>query len=164
MKRLTLVRHAKSSWKHPDLSDFERPLSTRGKRDLTGLAKRLSVQQPNPDLLLHSSALRTTATAERIIQALDLASEHCLAVPEMYESCYETLLNLIQSQPDHFRHIMLVGHNPGLMDLGNYLTGENISHFPTSGVQFIQISVLEWREVAQSCGILLQLDYPKLHQ
>ncbi|WP_151702543.1 SixA phosphatase family protein [Nitrincola alkalilacustris] len=164
MKRLTLVRHAKSSWKHPDLSDFERPLSTRGKRDLSGLAKRLSEQQPSPDLLLHSSALRTTATAERIIQTLDLADEQCLAVPEMYESCYETLLNLIQSQADHFRHIMLVGHNPGLMDLGNYLTGENISHFPTSGVQFIQISVLEWREVAQSCGILLHLDYPKLHQ
>ncbi|TVQ74425.1 MAG: histidine phosphatase family protein, partial [Oceanospirillales bacterium] len=121
MKLLTLVRHAKSSWKHADLTDFDRPLNKRGKQDLPLLCERLIQYQLYPDQLIFSPATRTRLTAARIIDRLAIPSEQCQDNPEIYESSAETLLQVIQQVTDQTSHLMLVGHNPGLQDLGNYL-------------------------------------------
>ena len=164
MKKLTLVRHAKSSWDNPELSDFDRPLNKRGQRDLPLMAERLVEYDLQPDLLLSSSALRALTTAEQVAQALNYPQERIIDEPELYHVRLETLINLLQGQSDHYRHLMIVGHNPTLELTGHYLTGERILKFPTSGVMHIALSITSWEELAESCGTLELLDYPKLHQ
>lgn len=164
MKMLTLVRHAKSSWDNPELSDFNRPLNKRGKRDLPLMAARLLSMRIQPDLILSSGALRAITTAEQIALAQDYPVNNIIEVPELYHARVETLTNLLQGQSDHYRHLMVVGHNPTLEMTGYYLTQENTPNFPTSGVMQIALSITCWEELSESCGTLERLDYPKLHQ
>jgi len=163
MKKLTLIRHAKSSWKDPYLSDFERPLNKRGKSDLPGMAQRVKRFQLFPDQILSSGAVRALTTARAVAEGLQLPSQQFEVVPELYESCYETLLNVLQNQPDRHRHIMLVGHNPGLEDLSYYLTHEGSILCPTAAVVHIHLSITSWSELAESCGAIELYDYPKKH-
>ncbi|MBY4675717.1 SixA phosphatase family protein [Marinobacterium arenosum] len=161
MKQLTLIRHAKSSWKDPTLADFDRPLNKRGRSDLEGLAQRTCQRLAQPDLILASGARRARETAEAI--AARLSATPLELVPELYESCYQTLLNVLQTQSDHHHHLMLVGHNPGLEELSYYLTHKPLDNFPTGGIVHIHLSIRSWSEVAESCGTLTWFDYPKLH-
>ncbi|WP_432696737.1 SixA phosphatase family protein [Marinobacterium sp. YM272] len=164
MKQLILIRHAKSSWEHTHLADFDRPLNPRGQRDLPAMAERVRTRELIPDRLLYSSALRTTLTAWELKSALNLPESHCQDVPEMYQACWETLLNLLQGQPDSSNCLMLVGHNPGIADLGACLSGTAPQHFPTACVQHLILNVLSWSELAESCGTTQWFDYPKLHR
>jgi len=164
MRLLTLVRHAKSSWDDPQLSDFDRPLNRRGQKDLPLMAERLYKFGVSPDLILSSSALRAITTAEQIAQALDYPQKKIIEIPELYHARVETLINLLQGQSDHYRHLMVVGHNPTLELAGSYLSDERIAKFPTSGVLHLALSITSWEELAESCGTLELLDYPKLHQ
>lgn len=163
MRQLTLIRHAKSSWSDPALTDFERPLNKRGNRDLPALGQRIAQFDLYPDLILSSGAVRAMTTAESVANALDIPPEEICEIPELYESCYETLLNVLQNQSDRYKHIMLFGHNPGLEMLGYFLTHESLAKFPTSAVMHIHLSVTRWSELAESCGTLTLFDYPKKH-
>lgn len=164
MKQLTLVRHAKSSWEDTQLSDFDRPLNNRGKRDLPLMAERLLQYEIFPDLILSSGALRALTTAEQIAKTLDYPEEKIIEAPELCHAREETLINLLQGQSDHYRHIMVVGHNPTLELVGYYLTHETIAKLPTCGVMQIPLSITVWEELAESCGTLERFDYPKLHR
>ena len=164
MKQLTLVRHAKSSWKHPELSDFDRPLNKRGRNDLPDMAERLAQNNIIPDRLITSGANRALKTATAIQTRLGLPDDDFLIQAEMYESCSETLLYLLQNSPDQIRHIMLVGHNPGLEMLGFYLSQQKIEKFPTAAVMHLHLSIKNWQELAEGCGTIALFDYPKKHQ
>ncbi|WP_428036498.1 SixA phosphatase family protein [Amphritea sp.] len=164
MKMLTLVRHAKSSWDDPQLSDFNRPLNKRGKRDLPLMAERLLAFAIQPDLILSSGARRAITTAEQVAMTQGYPVDNIIEVPELYHARVETLINLLQGQSDHYRHLMVVGHNPTLEMAGYFLTHETIANLPTSGVMQIALSITCWAELSESCGTLERLDYPKLHQ
>ncbi len=162
MRTLTLIRHAKSSWKDPELDDFLRPLNKRGKRDLPLMVERLAAAGLQPDLCLTSAANRAITTAQYTCAHLE--NQPPLAeIPELYESCKETLLNVLQQQSDQHHYIMMFGHNPGLQQLGEYITGERFEKFPTCAVMHIHLSITCWSELAAGCGTLNWLDYPKLH-
>ncbi|MGB0467211.1 MAG: SixA phosphatase family protein [Pontibacterium sp.] len=164
MRQLTLIRHAKSSWNDPALNDFDRPLNARGLKDLPGLAQRIVAFNLRPDLILCSGAKRTRETARGITETLGLPFSNVLLIPELYEGCYETLLNTLQNQPDTYPHIMLIGHNPGLTDLGHFLTQEPVARFPTAAIMHIHLSITRWSELAESCGTQTRFDYPSLHK
>lgn len=163
MKYLTLVRHAKSSWKDPSLSDFQRPLNKRGQRDLPALCQRLADCKLIPDRLIYSPAKRTEMTAEGIIHRLSLTADTLLSCPPVYEASATELLKLISMQADKTQHLMLVGHNPGLQDLGDLLTGEAIPHFPTSAVLHLQLTIDDWQAIGPATAKCQLLDYPGLH-
>ncbi|MEH6577267.1 MAG: histidine phosphatase family protein [Amphritea sp.] len=163
MKKLTLVRHAKSSWKDPLLSDFDRPLNSRGKQDLPLMAERIVEFGLEPDLLLSSGAVRAITTAEQIARSADYPEQRIIEVPELCGAGVETLLNILQGQSDHYRHIMVVGHNPTLESLGFYLTHEAIDKLPTCGIMHIPLSITSWDELSESCGTLERFDAPKMH-
>ncbi|SFX01684.1 SixA phosphatase family protein [Marinospirillum alkaliphilum] len=163
MKYLTLIRHAKSSWKEAGLCDFDRPLNKRGQRDLPGLAERASHHLPRPDRLLFSPALRTSLTREPLVRAWQLQDDQCLAAPQAYEATAETLLQLLQDTPDAINHLVLVGHNPGLSDLTALISGQPMDYFPTSAFAHLSLDLEHWSTLTAGCGKLLQFDYPKLH-
>lgn len=163
MKLLTLIRHAKSSWKHAELADFDRPLNKRGKGDLPGLTERATRLLPRPDCLIFSPALRTSLTREPLVKAWQLSGQQCLAAPAAYEASREDLVSLLQETDSTHQHLVLVGHNPGLSDLTGWLIGQELDVFPTSAFAHLQLNINDWSQLHQGCGHLLVFDYPRLH-
>lgn len=161
MKRLYLLRHAKSSWKHPDLSDFERPLNERGKRDAPVMGKRLKEMQIQPDLILSSPAKRAHKTAKIIAKEIDFPKKQIVTDESIYAAGVSTLLDLIRKIDDSFRQVILIGHNPGFTDLANYLTNAQLDNIPTCGIFCTDFDIQSWKDVAEGKGTFVFFDYPK---
>ncbi len=163
MKHLTLIRHAKSSWDHSGLSDFERPLNARGQRDLPGLVERATGQLPRPERLIFSGAVRTRQTSQPLAEAWQLDESAWLERRDAYEASLDALLALLREQPDSCHHLVLVGHNPGMSDLLAHLTATPPRHYPTAAFAHLELAVDRWSALERGCARLLIFDYPKLH-
>lgn len=161
MKRLYLVRHAKSSWDDPDLDDAERPLNDRGRKDAPLMGKRLKERELAPGLIISSPAIRAWTTCQVIVEILGYDPDQIHAYPEVYHASSETLLKIVQGLADKYDSVLLVGHNPGLTDFVNDLTEGFIPNIPTAGVVGIQFKVDHWKEVRQGAGHLEFFDFPK---
>lgn len=163
MKTLTLIRHAKSSWDDPFLDDVDRPLNHRGQHDLPLMCGRMQAQGPRPDRLIHSSALRTRLTAAPLIEAFALANTKVQACDRTYEAAPSALLELIHQQPDSIQHLMLVGHNPGLLLLAQSLCPQAPEKLPTAAIIQLELSIERWSDLNAGSARLRWFDYPKLH-
>ncbi|MHB1400550.1 MAG: SixA phosphatase family protein [Trichloromonadaceae bacterium] len=161
MKRLTLVRHGKSSWKDPEVADFGRPLNKRGERDAPRMGERLAQRGLRPDLLLSSPAKRTRQTAEALAEKLQLAPEQLRFDGEIYEAEPSGLLEVIRGLEEAWGHVLLVGHNPGLTELGNLLADCGLDNLPTCGLLVIDFDLPSWQQVVPKSGVLTLYDYPK---
>lgn len=161
MKRLYLVRHAKSSWKHPDLSDFDRPLNKRGKRDAPLMGEYLKKNHVTPELIISSPAKRALKTAKIIAKKIGFSSKNIVTDQSIYLADVPTLLTTIRQMEDSLKTVMLFGHNPGLTLLANYLTGQQIENIPTCGIFCVDFGVNSWREVEAGGGSVVFFHYPK---
>ena len=161
MKRLTLVRHAKSSWKDDQLSDFQRPLNKRGRDDAPMMGKRLARRKICPQVIVSSPATRALTTAEAILEALNMSGKDLQKDASIYEATVGDLLALIHVLDQHFDHVMLVGHNPGFTYLSTYLSDTRIYNIPTCGVFCMDFDVHSWVDVAAGLGVPVFYDYPK---
>lgn len=161
MKRLTLVRHAKSSWKDTTLADRDRPLSGRGKRDAPRMGAQLAAIDIAPDIILVSPARRTRKTASLIAGEIPDADRRILIDPALYEASAAVLLERVRALDESWRHVMLIGHNPGLTDLVNQLTAIGIDNLPTCGVLVADLDVASWCGVEPGCGSVALYLTPK---
>ncbi|MDF1551520.1 MAG: histidine phosphatase family protein [Deferrisomatales bacterium] len=161
MKRLVLVRHAKSSWKNPGQADFDRPLNQRGKRDAPVMAGRLAAQGIAPNRIVSSPARRARKTAKAIAAALDYPADEIELEEELYEAGVATLLHLVRCLDDADREVLLVGHNPGFTDLCNLLTGAAIANLPTCATATVEFDLASWALVGPASGQLTRFDTPK---
>ncbi|MFT4730099.1 MAG: phosphohistidine phosphatase [Granulosicoccus sp.] len=132
---ITLVRHAKSSWKIAGQTDHDRTLSCRGERDAPIMANRLAERQCIPDLILCSSAVRTLQTARVLMDAFNLGKDILRVERRLYLCSPETLLELLASVEDGPEHIMIIGHNPGLEQLSTLMSPRCTPQMPTLGVR-----------------------------
>ncbi|NIS80425.1 MAG: histidine phosphatase family protein [Anaerolineales bacterium] len=161
MKRLYLVRHSKSSWKNPGLTDFDRPLNKRGKRDAPFMGALLMERGVFPDIILSSPAKRALRSAKIIAEEIEYPLEEIVTLPELYMASAHELLDLIRYLDDVYAEVMLFGHNPGFTDLANFLTEYDVDNIPTSGVFCVDFDVLSWGEVSEGSGKVAFFDYPK---
>jgi phosphohistidine phosphatase len=161
MKILTLVRHAKSSWKNPDLADHERPLNKRGERDAPEMGRRLAAQGQCPDLIVTSPAVRAKVTAETIAEAVGYRVGDIVEDERIYEANAGKLLDVIRELDDSHRHVMLFGHNPGFTHLVNRLAEDAVDNVPTCGVVQLEHEGGSWSEVGRLGSMTMDFDYPK---
>ena len=134
MKRLYVIRHAKSSWNNPVLTDFERPLNKRGKQNAPFMGKRLKESEVQPDFFLASPAKRALKTAKTIAKEIDFPKKHIVTDESIYLAGVSTLLTVIRNIDDSCHQVILVGHNPGLTELAEYLTNQRFDNIPTCGI------------------------------
>ncbi|MGQ7845486.1 SixA phosphatase family protein [Granulosicoccus sp. 3-233] len=132
---VTLVRHAKSSWKNQGQSDFDRPLNDRGNSDGPVMAKRLVSRQCIPDLMLVSSARRAQETSAYLQRAFNLSPEQYRLVDDLYMAEPEILLDVMAEIPEDVQHLMVIAHNPGLEQLSELLAGRTLPPMPTLGIR-----------------------------
>jgi len=161
MKILYLVRHAKSSWKHPELSDIERPLNKRGKRDAPFIGNLLKEKSVKPDILISSPAVRARKTAAVIANIIDYPKSKILIDENIYEASSTELISIIQGFDDKYSSVMMFGHNPGFTMVNNYLTDSYIDDIPTCGVVGIRLNP-SWEKVENGSGDVFLFIYPKL--
>jgi len=164
MKRLFLIRHAKSSWGDPDRADIDRPLNERGKRDAPVMGERLKKEhKAKPDLIISSPAKRALRTAKIIATALDYPEGKIEIKASLYASGVPAMLDVIRHLDDSLGEVMLFGHNPDLTSLANYLSNQQVENIPTCGIFCVDFDIKSWKDMKNQKGIFKFFDYPKKH-
>jgi phosphohistidine phosphatase len=161
MKHIILVRHAKSSWALPSLSDFDRPLNKRGKRDAPAMGKRMAGEKMVPDKIISSPATRAISTARTLAKSLDIPRDKIREERMIYEASSMQLLGFMRGWKEKWETVMTVGHMPGIGDLAQLLLEQNIGPIPTCSVVEIELDVDSWADVAPGCGRLIRMMKPK---
>ena len=160
MKTLLILRHAKSSWKDASLSDHDRPLNKRGKRDAPRMGALIRDEGLVPDLILSSTARRAKATAQAAAEACGYEDQVVLT-PELYHAGPESYLMALYSLPDHYERVMVVGHNPGVEELLEDLCGAT-ERMPTAALAQVALPIGAWSELQlEGEGQLVNLWLPK---
>lgn len=163
MKKVYLIRHAKSSWDDPELEDIDRPLNDRGRHDAPMMAKLLKARHVRADVMISSPAARALSTCVEFARALGFAESKILVVERLYHAEEKQLLSVIRelntvSEPES---VMLFGHNPGLTEFTNRLLDDTIENIPTCGVVAAELNIQSWREAHWGCGKREFFDFPK---
>lgn len=161
MKKLIIVRHAKSSWDFPELNDYDRPLNKRGKKNAPEMGKRLASRGILPDLIITSPAKRAAATAKRIAIEVGYGIKDIKKEPLFYHGSINDIIKVIRSINNKISTLMIFGHNPDWTSVANLLTGSDIYNIPTCGIAEIDFDVSAWTEVEKNKGTLVNFDYPK---
>jgi phosphohistidine phosphatase len=160
MKRLYLVRHALAETPGSAMKDFDRELVLSGISEAAKLGKKLAEKQFHPDKLISSDAARAQQTARYIAEQISYPLRDIVYNNEIYEASVRRLINVVNSLEEKIESCLLVGHNPGLSDFAEVLTGETIGSLPTGGLVKIEFEVRSWQEVVAGSGFLRVFDCP----
>lgn len=164
MKKLYLVRHAKSSWDNMELGDFDRPLNERGSIDAPRMGKRLNARKLHVDLMLSSPAVRALTTCREIATALEYPDNKIKTDKRLYHADAEQFLSVIKELSKvegEIKSLMIFGHNPGLTDFANRVFGDTIDNIPTCGIVGGELNIKTWSDTHWNCGEREFFDSPK---
>ncbi|MBT8423266.1 MAG: histidine phosphatase family protein [Gammaproteobacteria bacterium] len=162
MKRLGLLRHAKSSWDDAGLSDFDRPLNKRGLRDAPRMGALLRERDVAPQRIISSTAVRARCTAELAARELGIDESDIRLTDELYHAGAGTMLDVLTELGDDKDCVILVGHNPGITSLANFVASDaRIDNLPTAGFFYVESDISEWPELRDKPGKLVFFASPK---
>ena len=159
MKNLIVVRHCKSSWKDPSLSDFDRPLNKRGNIDGELMSNYLKEKEKKIDKLILSTSIRTRLTSKYFIEKIHFNSISYL--DELYHASYSEIIKIISKIENNFNNIMVIGHNPGLTELINHFTDMRIYNIPTTGIIKVEFKEAKWSKITENKGKIVYKKFPK---
>ena len=154
MKTIYLLRHAKSSWKDPDLADLDRPLNKRGKKSAAAMAAFMAEGRMTPDLVLCSAAKRTRSTLKKV--HAELGGDIPAIVDEIYyHADAGEWLRHLRGLERNVKSVLLIGHNPALDNLAHRLAGggdedalERMAvKFPTGALAVFTADIRAWTEL-----------------
>ncbi|GAB4350927.1 MAG: histidine phosphatase family protein [Gammaproteobacteria bacterium] len=160
------MRHGKSSWDAPVKRDFDRPLAKRGRRDAPRVGDWMADNGHVPDEVICSPALRARQTAEAVMERLDLPREKIRFDERIYAATLPALLAVLADCPRQRDAVLLVGHNPGLDELCQFLCGEPLPRTPDGKLMTTAaLAVIElppsWDDLSAGDGRLIVLMRPK---
>lgn len=153
--QLTLIRHAKSSWDDPDLSDFDRPLDRRGLRDAPVMAHLVAARKQQIDVIMSSTAVRAASTAQYFADALDTEIEF---FDQLYNADPRRIADLVAEREEE--NVAVVAHDPTLSILARHF-GPQIPHMPTCAVAWFTWGADTWREAFRTPPTRVQYDIPR---
>ena len=147
MKTLYLIRHAKSSWDHPGLSDIERPLMKKGAARSHRVIDYLKGRGVHPDRIITSPAVRAIETTNLFAVGLDYPLGDVVVERKIYDGNYDRFLDIIYATPNDIESLMIVGHNPTITNLANLFLHPGIDDMPTSSIVAICFETLNPRRL-----------------
>jgi len=162
MKKLFIIRHAKSDWNNLSLKDFNRPLNKRGFKNAPFMGQVLKDMDVMPDLILSSPAIRAITTA-RLISNEIVYKKEIQTNKKIYEASLETLDNIVRSIDNKHDTVFLVGHNPSASFLAFNFCGLN-EDIPTCAVIQIDFDTNTWADISLDNSKLISYDYPKKYK
>ena len=161
MRRLHVLRHAKSSWDEPDLADHDRPLAPRGRKASARIAEHFANEAIAPELVLCSAALRTRETLAALLSVL--AGDVEIRLDEsLYGAGVEQVLARVRETADAVSAVLVIGHNPTLHELALFLTGrlDALERFPTGALATLAF-VGPWAELGEGGAELESFIVPR---
>lgn len=162
MKKLIFVRHGKAEDESPEISDFERSLTLKGKSISRVMAQKLKIKETSPGILVTSPAFRALETALIFAGEFRIKEESLIMKNEIYNGfTFEKLLNIISKLSEETETITLFGHNPSFSDIANSLCKEGCDFMPKSGVVGISFNIRTWSEIKRNSGKLLYFLKPE---
>jgi phosphohistidine phosphatase len=169
MKRLTLLRHAKSDWDDPVARDFDRPLNRRGEKAALLMGQFAAKRKMQFDLLVASPAVRVMQTLETFFEGygetLDARWDR-----RIYLASSPTLFDVVRDLPDSADSVLMAGHNPGLEELIlDLVPDDGISplredvevKFPTASIAVMDLAIDRWSKVADNVATLASFTRPR---
>jgi len=168
MRRLMLLRHAKSDWSAPGARDRDRPLSPRGREAAPKMGAYMARHALVPDLIVASPATRVAETLEHLLPAFRQAPK-IRRDDRLYETGANTLLDVIKEAPKSAHSLLLVGHNPGIAELAALLMASGdvearqqlIEKFPTAALAVIDFPLDDWSKLHPKAGRLDRFVMPR---
>lgn len=172
MKRLLLLRHAKTEPASPEIEDHERELLERGRMDAPAIGAYLAAKKYLPDLVLSSTARRTVETVELVAERLP-RKQHIDYVDQLYLVGWRSILALVRAVREPVATLLVVGHNPGMEQLATALSRQPVKRkerdhfdlieekFPTCALAVLDFNVARWRDVAPGRGELTDFVRPR---
>lgn len=159
MKTLILLRHAKSSWDDLSVADFDRTLNKRGRESAPRMGEYFKEKNIDADLVLCSPARRTKQTCELFLEKAKLECQVHYD-KRIYEADIAELLEVLADVEEPHRTVLMIGHNPGMSDLQEFLTGR-FEEFPTACMAQVTLSAPIWKEIKPRSGKLDWIARPK---
>ncbi|MCK5365984.1 MAG: histidine phosphatase family protein [Gammaproteobacteria bacterium] len=165
-RELLIFRHGKSDWGGDAVNDFDRPLAGRGRKAVKCMASWLRDQSLLPEHILSSTAERARQTALRLCRYADIPETRVEWQDAIYAADLEALLDVLVNAPQQQGRMMIIGHNPGLEELVEYLAGEPIKApagspaLPTAGLARLSMPY-EWKRLESGCAQVLSINRPR---
>jgi phosphohistidine phosphatase len=165
MKRLGLLRHAKSDWGASDKRDFDRGLNDRGRRGAQVIGDHIQAQDATWNSVLASPAKRVKRTLENGLPDMDVQWDQ-----RLYLASAETIIDCLHEVDDEAQSVLIVGHNPGLSDMvlelvaprnENKHFSEASSKFPTAAFAVFECDIDSWAKLRNGCGELVHFKRPR---
>ena len=168
MRRLMLLRHAKSDWAAPAARDHERPLSARGREAAPKMGAYMARHALVPDLIVASPAARAGETLDRLLPAFREPPK-IRQDDRLYETGANVLLDVVKETAKTVHSLLLVGHNPGLAELASLLMAAGdvearqqlIEKFPTAALAVIDFALDDWGKLHPKAGRLDRFVIPR---
>jgi phosphohistidine phosphatase len=154
VKRLLLMRHAKSSWKNSEIPDHDRPLKKRGQRDAEKMGKMLKSKKLVPDLIISSTAVRAEKTAEIFAKACKYAGEIVFS-DSLYMAEPADIVKVLKDHAKKQKTVMVIGHNPGLEAFLQIMTGK-VESLPTSSIAYMATKIDSWEDISSEEDVKLK--------
>ena len=161
MKTLLLIRHAKSAWDDPSLSDFDRTLTDHGKADARRMAKRLEEKSLKIDSFVSSSAKRARKTARIFMKELHRDTKDLKLLPSLYEASQKDFYDAVERLDDKYKTVALFSHNPGITDFANALKCTPVYDMPTCSVYAVTVKTKHWKDFRSADKKFLFFDFPR---
>jgi phosphohistidine phosphatase len=161
MKKLFLIRHAKSSWNDFSLSDYDRPLNSRGIHDAPKMAAFLQQTAGKIDAIYTSPAVRALSTAQYFRDAFGIAQADFHEVRHLYHASISDFYNVLQKIPDNCHSVMIFSHNPGITEFSILEASYELDNVPTCGILDMDINIETWAEFDGSFIVKTKLYTPE---
>lgn len=154
-KHLTLLRHAEAAPKEARQDDKSREVTQTGMKDSLHMGARFLEQNIQFDLMVASSALRAEQTAALIAEGMKLENPRVLMEDVLYEASVRQLLDYINNIEDGYDNVLVIGHNPAISYLAEYLTKAHTGDMAPGSVAIISFDFGSWKEVSENNGELV---------
>ena len=159
MKRLWILRHAKSSWDHAGLADYARPLAPRGRKAAKRIARWADANGVRPELVLCSTAVRAQSTLDLVRPGLGGPEER--VEQGLYHASTDDILELVTTTDDTVTEALLIGHNPTLHELTTVLAPPGPEAFPTGALAGLRLEIDSWADLRPGCGVIEAFVVPR---
>jgi phosphohistidine phosphatase len=147
MKTLYLVRHAKSSWEEPGISDIARPLVEKGIKKTELVIQYFQKHHLVVDLMVTSPAVRALETAKLFAKGIGYPESKITIENRIYETYYDKILDVIYGTSNEINSLMIFGHNPTITHLANLFLHPGVDFLPTTGVACISFKTEKWEDI-----------------
>ncbi len=161
MKKLILVRHAKSSWNDITQADFDRPLNERGHKDAPRMAKRLRKNDIEPDVFISSPAVRALTTAKYFAEEFGVKDRKIIENADLYHASTEVFYESVDNIDDSNKTAIIFSHNPTITEFANKLTSTRIDDMPTCAMFAVKADIKSWKDFRTAEKEFWFFDWPK---